>query len=142
MSPQNSSETVTNEYDKEIPKENYIPPEKREKVIHDLNDTNQPSKFRVRNWVKIKDDIHGTCGTGNLITFNTSMTRSSLCNYSDAYIHVKQTITIPNTAAALVVANNANKKALFKNCAPFTKCISKINNTQVDRDIYSFMTIL
>ena len=35
-------------------------------------------------------------------------------------------------AAAGVAANNTNEKLLFKNCAPFTNCISKINNTQVD----------
>ena len=46
---------------------------------------------------------------------------SKLCDYSDACIHVKETITIPNTAAGDAAANNANKKVIFKNCAPFTK---------------------
>ena len=44
---------------------------------------------------------------------------------------LKETITIPNIAAAGAAANNANKK-IFKNCAPFSNCISEINNTQVD----------
>ena len=56
------------------------------------------------------------------------MVRSNLCDYSDAYIYVKGTTTVPNTAAAGADANNANKKVIFKNCAPFTKCISEINN--------------
>ena len=60
------------------------------------------------------------------------MLKSSLCDYSDAYIFVKGTITVNNTAAADANANNTNKKVIFKNCAPFTKCISEINNTQVD----------
>ena len=60
------------------------------------------------------------------------MLRSSLCDYSDAYVHVKGTITINNTAAADDDASNTNKKVIFKNCAPFTICISEINNTQVD----------
>ena len=60
------------------------------------------------------------------------MIRSSLRDYSDAYIHVKGNIKILNMAAAGVAANNTNEKLLFKNCAPFTNCISKINNTQVD----------
>ena len=55
------------------------------------------------------------------------MIRSSLCDYSDAHIHVKGTITIPTAAR-----NNENKKVVFKNCAPFTDCIRKINNTQID----------
>ena len=61
------------------------------------------------------------------------MLRSSLCDYSDAYILVKGNITVNNTAAA---ANNTNKKVIFKNCAPFTNCISKINNTQIDNAEY------
>ena len=60
------------------------------------------------------------------------MLRSSLCDYSDAYILVKGNISVNNTAAADADANNTNKKVIFKNCAPFTDCISKINNTQVD----------
>ena len=60
------------------------------------------------------------------------MLKSSLCDYSDAYILVKGTITVNNTPAADVDANNTNKKVIFKNCAPFTNCISEINNTQVD----------
>ena len=60
------------------------------------------------------------------------MLKSSLFDYSDAYIHVKGTITVNNTAAAPAAANNTNKKVLFKNCTPFTICISKINNTEVD----------
>ena len=60
------------------------------------------------------------------------MLKSSLCDYSDAYILVKGTISVNNTAAAGAAANNNNKKVIFKNCAPFTNCISEINNTQID----------
>ena len=56
------------------------------------------------------------------------MLRSSLCDYSDAYILVKGNITVNNTAAADADGNNTCKKVIFKNCAPFTDCISKINN--------------
>ena len=59
------------------------------------------------------------------------MIRSNLFNYSDAYIHVKATITVANTAAAAAPINNTSKK-VFKDRAPFTNCISEINNTQVD----------
>ena len=60
------------------------------------------------------------------------MLKSSLCDYSDAYIFVKGTITVNDTATADADANNTNKKVIFKNCAPFTICISEINNTLVD----------
>ena len=53
-------------------------------------------------------------------------------DYSDAYILVKRTITFPNTVAAGTAVNNTNKKIIFKNCAPFTDSITKINNTQID----------
>ena len=60
------------------------------------------------------------------------MLRSSLCVYSDTYILVKGNILVNNTAAADADANNTNKKVIFRNCAPFTDCMGKINNTLVD----------
>ena len=59
------------------------------------------------------------------------MLKSSLCDYSDAYILVKGTITVNNNAAAGAAANNTNKKVIFKNCAPFTNFISQLNNIQM-----------
>ena len=58
------------------------------------------------------------------------MLRSSLYDYGDAYILAKGNITVNNTADA-AAANNTNKKVIFKNCTPFTNCISKINNTEM-----------
>ena len=71
------------------------------------------------------------------------MLKSSLFDYSDAYILVKGTITVNKTAAANADANTTNKKVIFKNCAPFTNWISEINNTQVDnaKDIDIMMPI-
>ena len=48
------------------------------------------------------------------------------------YILVKGNITVNNTATAGADANNTNKKVIFKNCVPFTNCISKINNARID----------
>ena len=53
------------------------------------------------------------------------MLRSSLCD-------VKGNTSVNNTATAGADANNTNKKVIFKNSAPFTDCMSKINNTQAD----------
>ena len=100
------------------------------------NESNQPSKFKTRNWVKINDEARGTYSTDKQIKFKTSMLRSSLCDYSDAYILVKGNITVNNTADNGAAANNTNKKVIFKNCVPFTSCISKINNTQIDNAKY------
>ena len=60
------------------------------------------------------------------------MLRSSLCDYNDAYILVKGNITVNNDAGARAAANNIGKKVIFKTCAPFTSCIRKINNEQID----------
>ena len=59
------------------------------------------------------------------------MLRSSLCDYADAYILFKGTITITGAGddAAARQADEKNKGVIFKNCAPFTKCISKMNDT-------------
>ena len=98
----------------------------------DDNTLNQPSKFRTRNWIEINDESRGVCNVNSQIKFKTTMLKSSLCDYSDAYIPVKGTISINNTAAQGAAANNTNKKVIFKNCASFTNCISEINNTQID----------
>ena len=93
---------------------------------------NQPSKFKTRNWVEINDESRRAYNVNSQIKFKTTMLKSSLCDYSDAYILVKGTISVNNTAAQGANANNTNKKVIFKNCAPFTNCISEINNTQID----------
>ena len=97
------------------------------------NASNQPSKFRARNWVEINDESRGT-HTGKSIKFKTTVLRSSLYDYADAYIFVKGTITITghgNDDAARQ-ADERNKGVTFKNCAPFVKCINRINNTEID----------
>ena len=95
------------------------------------NASNQPSKYRTKNWVGINDDSRRTYSVNKQISFKTLMLRSSLFDYSDAYILVKGNISVNNTGTA-AAPNNRNEKVIFKNCAPFTSCISKINNIQVD----------
>ena len=94
--------------------------------------SNQPSKFRTRNWVEINDESRGTY-TSNDIKFKTTMLRSNLCDYADAYILVKGTITITGAGNddGTKRADERDKGVTFKNCAPFTKCISRINNTDI-----------
>ena len=97
------------------------------------NAQNQPPKFRTKNSVEINDESRGVYNTSSNIRFKT--TRSSLCDYSDAYILVKGRIAITgegNNAAARQ-ADERNKGEIFKNCAPFTTCKSKINNKEIDK---------
>ena len=62
------------------------------------------------------------------------MLRSNICDHADAYILVKGTITITGAGAddAAKQLDKRNKGVIFKNCAPFTKCISRINGTDID----------
>ena len=75
----------------------------------DDNTLNQPSKFRTRNCIEINDESKGTCNVNSQIKFKTTMLKFSLCDYSDAYILVKGTITVNSTAAKGAAANNTNK---------------------------------
>ena len=108
-----------------------------EKIANLLKDgSNKPSNFKTRNWVEINDDVRRIYSPNKQIRFKTWMLRSSLCDYSDAYILLKGSMAVNNTAADGAAANNNNKKVIFKNCALFTNCISKIDNTQIDNAEY------
>ena len=98
--------------------------------------SNKPSKSRAKNFVEINDNIRGAFSPNKQIRFKTAMVRSSLCDYSYVYILVKGNIFVSNNVGAGAAANNIDKKVIFKNCASFTNCISKINNTQIDNAKY------
>ena len=85
-----------------------------QKIMKLLDDTtNQPSKFRTRDWVEINDESKVRYDNSN-IRFKTSLISSKLCAYSDAQILVKGTIAVPNTATPGAAANNTNKKYYLK----------------------------
>ena len=91
------------------------------------------SKFRTRNWVETNDDSRGTYTNAN-IKFKSTMLKSNLCDYADAYIFVKGRITISGAGddATARQLDERNKGVTFKNCAPFTKCITRTNNTDTN----------
>ena len=106
-----------------------------QKIINLLDNTpNQLSKFRTKNWTEINDQSRGVYNTNSDIRFKTTMLKSSLCDYSDAYILVKGTITITGAGAdaAARQADERDKGVIFKNCAPFINCKTEINNTEID----------
>ena len=106
-----------------------------QKIANLIDDaSNQSYKFRTKNLVEINDESRGTYNINSQIKFKTTMLKSSLCDYSNAYILVKATITTDGAGddAAVRQADERNKGVSFKNCAPFTNCISEINNMQID----------
>ena len=72
------------------------------------------NRLNLEQEIEKYDESKGKYDNGN-ITLKTSMIRSSLFDYSDAYILIKETITVPNTAAAVLSVNYTNKKVMFKN---------------------------
>ena len=108
---------------------------KYQKIANLIDDSsNQPTKFRTKNCVEINDESRGTYNPNGQIKFKTTMLKSSLCDYSDAYILVKGKITIIGRGAdaAARQADERDKGVAFKNCPPFINCIREIYNKQVD----------
>ena len=102
-----------------------------QKIANLIDDaSNHPSKFRTKNWVEINEESRGKYNVTSQIKFKTVMLKSSLCDYILA--KGKITITGAGDNAAARQADERDKGVAFKNCAPFTNCISEINNTQID----------
>ena len=96
-----------------------------QKIVNLLNGSdNENSKFATKKWYIIDNESKGNYSHENPIKFLTSSLESSLCDYSDAYILVKGNIA--------VTGGDANTKAACKNCAPFKKCRTEINETFAD----------
>ena len=87
-----------------------------------MNEAND-SEFVTRKWNIANDNSKSNFDAGNEIVYNTKVLNSNLCDYNDAYILVRGYITVGANPATQVV---------FKNCAPFTKCITKIDETTID----------
>ena len=82
------------------------------------------SKFGTKKWYVIDSESKGNYSHHDPIKFLTKSIESSLCDYSDAYILV--------TGNIAVVGADDNTKVAFKNCAPFRKCRTEINETFID----------
>ena len=92
-----------------------------EKILNILGDA---SEFRTRKWVEINSKLKAEYDNNN-IRFKMPMLRLTSCDYSNAYMILEGTVTVPNMTAAVVAVNNTNKKVIFGNCAPFTNCWNK-----------------
>ena len=100
-----------------------------QKIINLLNNSeNEYSKFATKKWYVIDSESKGNYWHENPIKFLTNSLESSICDYSDAYILVTGNIN--------VVGGNNNTKVAFKNCSPFRKCRTEINETFIDEAKY------
>ena len=98
------------------------------------NTPNQLSKFKTKNCIEINDQSRRVYNLNSDIRFKTTTLKSSLCDYSDAYILVKGRITITGEGAdaAARQLDERDKRVIFKSCAPFIDCKTEINNTKID----------
>ena len=96
-----------------------------QKIVNLFNNSeNEYSKFLTKNFYVIDSETKGNYSHENPIKFLTSSLESSLCDYSDGYILVTWNIAVEGA--------NDNTKVSFKNCTPFRKCRTEINETFID----------
>ena len=92
------------------------------------SDNKDLPRFISKKWIEVYDQSEKNYNPNKEIKIKTSMLRSDLCNFSDAYIVVEGDITLQGDNNA----NKRNKNLAFKNNAPFINCISKINGVKID----------
>ena len=93
-----------------------------QKISNLLNEASK-STFVTRKWFTVNDLSNANYNVGNEIIYSREVLKSNLCYFSDTYVLIRGNIT----AAAAHTTQVA-----FKNYAPFTKCITKIDETTVD----------
>ena len=110
---------------------------KFQKIANFLDTTSDDKdlpRFVTKKWIEVYDQSEGNYNVNKEIRIKTSMLRSDLCDFSDAYIVVKGTITLTKTDRIRFI-DIRNRFLAFKNNTPFTNCISKINNVLIDKAV-------
>ena len=103
-------------------------------LLSEDNESEQLSKFVTREYVRV-NSLSNTYNENKSIRFKTPMLRSNLCDYSDAYILFKGTITVTAPEANNNVNNIRDKKnrpVILKDNAPFVSCITRINGELIE----------
>ena len=96
-------------------------------LLSEDNESEQLSKFVTIKYIKV-NSLFGTYNENKSIRFKTPILRSDLCDYSDAYILVKGTITVTGNHPR----DRQNRPLILKNNAPFISCITRINEELIE----------
>ena len=96
-------------------------------LLDRTSDDKDLPRFVTKKWIEVYDQSGRTYNVNKEIRIKKSMLRSDLCDFSDAYIVLKGTITGAEPDNA-----KRNKSVTFKNNAPFINCISKTNGVQIE----------
>ena len=103
-------------------------------LLSEANESEHFSKFVTREYVRV-NSLSNTYNENKSIRFKTPMLRSNLCDYSDAYILVKGTITVTTPGAnngADNIRDKKNRPLILKNNTPFVSCITRINGELIE----------
>ena len=103
-------------------------------LLSEDNESEKLSKFVTREYVRV-NSLSNTYNENKSIRFKTPMLRSNLCDYSDAYILVKGTITVTASGAnnnANNIRDKRNRPVILKNNSPFVSCITRINGELIE----------
>ena len=115
-----------------------------QKIVNLLNGSDsENSKFATKKWYIIDSESKGNYSQNDEIKFLTRSIASSLCDYSNAYILVTGNITVKriNAADTADIALGAITQVIFKNCTPFKKCRTEINETFVGKTDFINITM-
>ena len=103
-------------------------------LISEDNESEKLSKFTTRKYIKVSS-LSNTYNENKSIRFKTAMLSSNLCDYSDAYISAKGTITVTAPGVnnkADNIRDKRNRPLILKNNAPFVTCITRINGKLIE----------
>ena len=98
------------------------------KFLDTSSDDNDLPRFVTKTWIEVYDQSGGNYNVNKEIRIKTSMLRSDLCDFNDAYIVVIGNITLEGDNDA----NKRNKNLALKNKAPFINCISNFNGVKIE----------
>ena len=101
--------------------------QKNENLLDNIPD--KVPRFINKKWIEVHDQSGETYNSNKQIRFKTSMLRSDLCDFNNAYIVVKGIIT---DSADERDRDEMNRQVVSKNNVPFISCISKINGVLVE----------
>ena len=103
-------------------------------LLSEDNESEKLSKIATREYVRV-NSLSNMYNENKSIRFKTPMLRSNLCDYSDAYILVKGTITVTTPGVnnnANSIRDKRNRPLILKNNAPFVLCITRINGELIE----------
>ena len=94
-----------------------------QKIIELIDTKSDVPRFITNKWIEVHDQSEGSCNINKEIRFKTSMLRSYICDYFDAYIVIKETITVKLEKDRVI--DGYNRNLILKSNAPLLTAYQK-----------------